>query len=191
MEEDKITKMFKENSKLVYFCYNKLKRSTQWQIFKDEVIGEGFLGLYKGCATFDENKGYNLSTYLSVCIYNQMKMFFRKLKKEPEYISLESAFAEDDEGNTLNYSGIINNSNNAESFDIKEYVDLYFKYNKPTKKQLEAMPIIIQMLSEGYRQIDIVRYTGVHQHQISRYVTKLKEAIIKEREKDVKRSRVE
>lgn len=193
MEEDKIIKMMNDNSKLVYFCCNKFLQNERWKQYREELINEGVFGLWRGCLSYDEEKGTKISTYLVMCICNQIRMFLRKFRKQPQTISLESIIVQDDD-NELNYNSIIaKNFDDIEQFELEEYTYLFFKYNKKyaTKKSKQHIPVLIKMLSEGYRQVEIAKELQISQHTVGNYIAKLKEAIIKEREKDVKRSRVE
>lgn len=55
-------------------------------IVREELYGEGFLGLTKAINTFD--KDYEDSTFLSyayTCIYNQMAQFMRKENRRKKY----------------------------------------------------------------------------------------------------------
>lgn len=58
------------NMKLVYYLMKKYD-------FDEDCVASGMVGLVRGVQTFDETKGYQLSTYLSKCILNEVYMYFR------------------------------------------------------------------------------------------------------------------
>jgi RNA polymerase sigma factor (sigma-70 family) len=65
--------MILNNLPLIYKCIKKMrlrwKTEDEWQDYYDS----GLIGLIKGIRTFDESKGYTLSTYLIPCIENEIK----------------------------------------------------------------------------------------------------------------------
>lgn len=54
----------------------------------DDLHQIGVIGLIKGIDTFDSTKGLKLSPYLTICIKNEIAMFFRITKKAPTTVSL-------------------------------------------------------------------------------------------------------
>ena len=65
--------MILDNLPLIYTCIKKMhlrwETEDEWQ----EYYGSGLIGLIKGVRSFDESKGYTLSTYLIPCIENEIK----------------------------------------------------------------------------------------------------------------------
>ena len=72
-----------------------------------EYYDAGELGLIRGIKTFDENKGYKISTYLYTCIVNEIhkKMYLNNLpkRKNPygKTVSLNKVVDENEESNEL------------------------------------------------------------------------------------------
>lgn len=70
---------FEKNTPLVYYIYNThYKKMPQ---FKEDLIQCGMLGLWKACQSFDENGKSRFSTFASICIRNEMRIFLRREMK--------------------------------------------------------------------------------------------------------------
>ena len=65
---------------------------------QDDLISIGTVGLIKGIASYDPDKGVRLATYASRCVENEILMYFRSLKKSSGDISLSEAIDEDRDG---------------------------------------------------------------------------------------------
>lgn len=67
--------MILNNLPLIYKSIKKMRlrweTEDEWQDYYDS----GLIGLIKGIRTFDESKGYTLSTYLIPCIENEIKHY--------------------------------------------------------------------------------------------------------------------
>ena len=65
---------------------------------QDDLVSIGTVGLIKGIASYDPDKGVRLATYASRCIENEILMYFRSQKKSSGDISLSEAIDEDGDG---------------------------------------------------------------------------------------------
>ena len=74
MSSTSIEELFEENQKLVYFVVNKY---YDWLAEDEDIIQEGFLGLYKASLTWDSSRS-KFSTYATRCILNQIRHELRK-----------------------------------------------------------------------------------------------------------------
>lgn len=81
-------KLILENQNLIYVVLKKLNLYNQ----REEYFDLGMIGLVKGVKSYDKNKGYKLSTYLNVCIKNEILMFLRK--RRINCLSLETNITE-------------------------------------------------------------------------------------------------
>lgn len=70
--------MFEENMRLVHWV---IGRSFPSYCTDDDVIQEGYIGLWKACKSYNSEKG-SFSTYAVPCILNSIRMHFRKQSKE-------------------------------------------------------------------------------------------------------------
>lgn len=55
--------------------------SIPWNpaIDKEDLLQEGYIGLWKACLTFDKDKGYQFSTYACKCIDSQIRTMLRNI----------------------------------------------------------------------------------------------------------------
>lgn len=81
MEND-VKEIIENNVNLVKYIANKYKNEDV-----EELIGVGMEGLIKGAQTFQEGKS-KLSTYLSVCIDNQIKIYLNKNNRIKKHVSI-------------------------------------------------------------------------------------------------------
>lgn len=65
--------------KLVIWVCQKFSKPWDPSIDVEDIIQEGYVGLWKACLTFDESKGYKFATYAVACIRSQIFQMFRKL----------------------------------------------------------------------------------------------------------------
>ena len=80
----------------------------------DDLISIGTIGLIRAAETFDYKKGSHFSTYASRCIDNQIKMHFRKIKRQLTEVYINEPLETDSEGNTLTIAYILSSGVNIE-----------------------------------------------------------------------------
>lgn len=66
-----------ENMRLVYHLIRKYN-------YDEDYASIGMIGLIKGVKSFDNTRGYQMSTYLSKCIMNEIHSSYRHTKNEPQ-----------------------------------------------------------------------------------------------------------
>lgn len=69
---------FKANQKLVHYCFHKYISTKCPSNIAEDVIQEGFLGLWQACTRFDETKGFQFATFAVPYIIGCMKRFIRE-----------------------------------------------------------------------------------------------------------------
>lgn len=159
--------MILDNEKLVYYIINsRFKGNT-------DLYDLGLIGLIKGVKSFDPTKGYNLSTYLTKCITNEILMTFRK--RNPlnyDYKSLDECW---DNGVSLEdvipddqpelIDKLINEDNLTKMYCLINNLDDRDKF------------IVCSMYGvNGYKKItqwDIAKQLNVHQTYVSRLCKKI------------------
>lgn len=83
----------RDDTALIYYAINKMNLRHM----TDELVDVGYIGLTQGYRTYNRSKGA-LSTYLTVCIKNEIKKFIRSQnfkKRKGETVSLDTLFAGD------------------------------------------------------------------------------------------------
>lgn len=70
--------LFNANQKLVYYCYHKYIEKQCPPGIHDDIIQEGFLGLWQASVRFDETLGFQFSTFAVSNIVGRMKRFLRE-----------------------------------------------------------------------------------------------------------------
>ena len=109
-------KLIEHNLRLVAYIVNKnypeAVRGSQQDA--DDLISIGTIGLIRAAETFDYTKGRRFSTYASRCIDNQIKMHFRKIKRQQSEVYINEPLETDSEGNTLTIADILSSNVNIE-----------------------------------------------------------------------------
>lgn len=99
------------------------KRYSSIGTENEDLISIGTIGLIKGIATFDPEKGARLSTYVSKCIENEIRMHIRSTSKFKSEISLHDPVSIDKDGNETALVDLLE----SESRSIDDVVDLNMK----------------------------------------------------------------
>lgn len=133
-------KLVIENQRLVSYM---IKRMGIRHDFED-LFEVGTIGLCKGALSFDSNKGYQASSYLSKCISNEILMYLRKINK-PIYktVSLDEKIS-DTEAMTL--------------LDILEDEKVNVEYDVEQKLLLEKINISLAKLTAIESFVIVNRY---------------------------------
>ena len=120
-------KLIEHNLRLVAYLFNKnypeAVRGCQQDA--DDLISIGTIGLIRAAETFDYTKGRRFSTYASRCIDNQIKMHFRKIKRQQSEVYINEPLETDSEGNTLTIADIL-----ASNVNIEEETELRINSQK-------------------------------------------------------------
>ena len=134
--------LINHNMRLVAFIVRKYKGSMEF----DDMLSIGSIGLIKGIRSFNPDKNFKLSTYLAICIENEVKMALRKNNKY-KIVSLDAPVLKADEaiGNLL------------EALDLEEYD----KFNDLLDSQFlkyELQKFMQEFLDEDLYQIVCLRF---------------------------------
>lgn len=73
----------------------------------DDFISIGTIGLIKGIDTYKSEKATKLSSYISRCIENEVRMVLRKSKKQNSEVSIDEPLGTDKDGNAFTLSEIL------------------------------------------------------------------------------------
>lgn len=112
---------------------------------QEDLISIGTIGLIKAINSFDDSRHARFSTYASKCIENEVRMQFRKGRKEPATISLQDSIETSKGDSALTVSDLLKDDSCME--DDTEQAE--------TAQQLYAF---IDTLTARERQVILLRY---------------------------------
>lgn len=177
-----MTVRFEDHIKLVYFIANKYDIKPPAE--KEDLVQEGFIGLWKAVQTFKPEKNYRFATYASRCIYNEINMYLRKLKKQKDIPIIDQPLPQSDgtEENATNGDLMLGTESTNPVYNViaKDIVKRVFDYNTGRKLSphvLEREKIYFEYLLKGYRQVDIQKIVGTSQRNCSNHHSRIRERI--------------
>lgn len=149
--QDERNNLITENIKLATSVFWKYYPVVKDYIEIDDGLSICYIGLIKAIDTYDNSKGYTLSTYAYQVIKNELLQNLRILKRIPISISLDSSISNDDNECALEYFI-------PDTFDLTEYVE--------TNDVNNILYQYIDNLSPRDRQLILLHMQGVTQQQI-------------------------
>lgn len=96
-------KLVEHNLRLVAYIVKKHYSDTKEP---EDLISIGTIGLIRAAETFNHDKAINFSTYASKCIDNQIKMHFRRTKRQSTEIFMNEPIDTDKDGNQITIADI-------------------------------------------------------------------------------------
>lgn len=141
-DSDAAEKIIRHNLRLVAHIVKKYYTSPSDQ---DDLISIGTIGLIKAVRTFDGKRQARFSTYASKCIENEIRMHFRKDKKNGSTVSLQETLETAKDESALTLSDVLQDPLCME----EDY-----------EKQDDACRLrgLIEQLDARERQIILLRY---------------------------------
>lgn len=161
--------LIERNLRLVAHIMKKYYAQTSDQ---EDLISIGTIGLIKGIATFDPDKGARLATYAARCVENEILMYFRSQRKSAQDVSLSDYIETGTDGTPLQLQDVV-----AEDCDLLEQVanqenvaNLYKAIAENLTEQ-EQQVIRLRYGLQGYspkRQREVAELTGISRSYVSR-----------------------
>lgn len=162
--------LFKSNQSLVPYVFYKYFPSKEK--YKDVLLQEGLISLWKASKAYDESLGYSFCTYACSKIFFGMKNYLnRQVYVESKEISLEDAVGDEVDGD-LCMEDVLRGTEDTWSRYMIDHC--FSKMHTQDRKILKAIML-------GYSQEEVAKIAGVSQPTISRTITRFK--TIFEREK--------
>ncbi len=131
----------------------------------EEYFAVGCIGLVKGIDTYNPNKKTRLSTYISTCIENEIKMEFRREKKHRHVTSFHEPAAHGNDGEELLLIDIL-----ASKEDVSETVllNMVIKTIREAVNKLETREreVIKKKYFGGMTNTEISKEFGVSKERI-------------------------
>lgn len=149
-----------DNIGLVHFI---IRRYYPTFASNEDVIQEGTLGLVKAANTFDESRGAKFSTYATMCIINQIRVWCRNNLKHNNVLSYDVTIV-DDIGEEISF---IDLTIGDEDIDI-DTINFKRFYGTLSDDEKELVQMLIK-----YRIGEIAEIYGVGQSTISERKRKL------------------
>lgn len=164
------SKLFNENMKLVAFVFT--RKFYSYANYKEDLLQEGYLALWKSCLNFNELKNFKFTTYACAAIANAMKTYVKRvIKKHSTVISLNSVISDDGEGSEIHLEETLSDSADIEKDLILE--DIMHKL--PLKEQA-----ILKRILEGYTQNQVAVLCHTSQPTVSRCLQRFKNLLLGE-----------
>lgn len=173
-DEDARNILIEHNLRLVAHVCKKYANSN---VSQDDLISIGSIGLIKGINTYNSNKSIKLSTYTSKCIENEIRMYFRSLKKHNNEVYLEDPIGKDKDDNTITLKDILENDDRPveEEIDLKIKITKLYSKIKEILKDREKTIIELRFGLNGKKpktQNEIAKILGISRSYVSRIETK-------------------
>lgn len=175
-------KLINHNMRLVAHVCKKYNGAAE----ADDLLSVGSIGLIKGIDSFKQDKGSQLSTYVSRCIENEILMLLRANKKHKACVSIEETIGIDKDGSEMSLMEIIPQDQEKDPDYIVERKVLVEEIIEIMKKQLNKREIKIVKLRYGledgieHTQQEVADILQISRSYISRIETKALEIIQQE-----------
>jgi len=160
-----------QHKKLVYHIIGKYYNNNGYLEYSD-FVSHGLFGLYKAILTFDVNKGNKFASYAVICIDNEIKMMFRRLRKHQNVLSINTILSKDNEGHVLQYEDVLQ--------DMKDEVSFDMVILKDTIKDVELTDLekkVVSLRMKDKTQEEISEILGFSQSYISRILRRAQHKI--------------
>lgn len=145
--------LFKKNTPLVYHVFNKhFATHFMAQKYKEDLIQEGLIALWRACLFYDAKTGLQFSTYAYPAIrWGIYKAYNTLVKHDSNRVDVETIEAPDKTDQT----------------ELITVLELLQHESSKTKQ-------IVQMTLQGYAQREIAQKLGTTQVQVSRTLKKFR-----------------
>ncbi|MBR5535200.1 MAG: RNA polymerase sporulation sigma factor SigE [Clostridia bacterium] len=167
-------KLIEHNLRLVVYIAKKFENTN---IYIEDLISIGTIGLIKAVNTFKPDKKIKLATYASRCIENEILMYLRKYNARRSEVSFDEPLNVDWDGNELLLSDILGTENDTVEASLEEAAELQLLKGAMMRlNQREREIINLRYGLEGRRektQKEVADLLGISQSYISRLEKKI------------------
>jgi len=172
-DEEARNLLIEHNLRLVLHIVKKFKNKVY---NLEDLFSIGTIGLIKGIDTYDLNKGFKVSTYYSICIKNEILMYFKKDKKYLKNVSFDNTImTEDGDMYTLEYKFVDDRLNIELDYEKKEaLLELKNKIQTLNEAEQEIIKLYFGFYDDKkYTQQEIAEKFCTSQTQVSRKISKI------------------
>ncbi|MDD6093642.1 MAG: RNA polymerase sporulation sigma factor SigK [bacterium] len=172
--QDAKNKLIEHNLRLVVFLAKKYD-NTKTDL--EDLVSIGTIGLIKAINTYKLDKNIKLATYASRCIYNEILMHLRKIKRKKTEISFEDSLSYDADGNELHLEDVLGTEKDIVTKGLDEELDKSIMMEEieklsPRDKEIIELRYGLNKKKE-MTQKDVAKLLGISQSYISRIEKKV------------------
>lgn len=158
MTKEEINSLILENEKLAYSIVHKYR--NKFRIDYEDLKSTAILGLVKAANTFDNCKNTKFSSYAYIVIENEILMVLRSERKLNNIISYNDKIKDN-----LTLLDVLDGGEYFEDLFISsQQVATLINYIDELPNKLK---IIVNLVLEGYTQLEIAERLNVSQSQVS------------------------
>lgn len=176
--------LVERNLRLVVYIAKKFENTN---VYVEDLISIGTIGLIKAINTFEPDKNIKLATYASRCIENEILMHLRRVSRFKSEVSIDEPLKVDWDGNELLLSDVLTCDSDyvyREMDDENDREMLYAALKKLSPREQRIMDLRFG-LSGGKEktQKEVADLLGISQSYISRLekriISRLKKELTK------------
>lgn len=173
--------LIEHNLRLVVYIAKKFENTN---IYIEDLISIGTIGLIKAVNTFKPDKKIKLATYASRCIENEILMYLRKHNAQKSEVSFDEPLNVDWDGNELLLSDVLGTENDTVEANLEEEAEIeLLKGAMMRLSEREREIINLRYGLGGYRektQKEVADMLGISQSYISRLEKRIMSRLKKE-----------
>ena len=157
---------------------------------KEDILQEGYIGLYKAVKSFDGKKQNSFKTFATICIERQLITAVKNSNRQKHIplnssVSLNaSAFDEDEDGETTVMEILDTNKDSEDPLDIitkREYFDAIEKNIEDSLSSFEKD--VLKLYKNGYSYIMIADKLKTKVKSVDTAIQRIKKKALKIKEK--------
>ena len=161
MSDKDYEQIYLDNEHLVY------KFATKYYLLKNEDMMQSLkMAMYRAIVSYDESKGYALSTYIYKVLYNEYCYHFRDKNLKIKYTSNIVIDKNGKSSDIFDFIADDKNKNIDYELDKKEMLNIINNYINTLEKQDRDM--FIDYYFNGVKQKHLAKKYSLSQGQISR-----------------------
>ena len=157
---------------------------------KDDILQEGYIGLYKAVKSYDKQKQNSFKTFATICIERQLITAVKNSNRQKHIplnssVSLNaSAFEEDENGETTTIIEVLDaNKQSEDPLDIitkKEYLNAVEKNINSNLSDFEKK--VLQLYKNGYSYVTIAEKLNTKVKSVDTAIQRIKKKAVKIKE---------
>ena len=154
---------------------------------KDDILQEGYIGLYKAVKSYDKQKQNSFKTFATICIERQLITAVKNSNRQKHIplnssVSLNaSAFEEDENGETTTIIEVLDaNKQSEDPLDIitkKEYLNAVEKNINSNLSDFEKK--VLQLYKNGYSYVTIAEKLNTKVKSVDTAIQRIKKKAAK------------